>query len=865
MYKTTQPFHLRMIQPTYFFGGDASDLGRVYQFKQTSFRTLVEQIFNVPVVLNTTRAEYSAMDKATRTATKRVPYIVPATFGSSPCQRNYGSATGISLLCLDIDNSDMARPYYNAPEILAEQLMPFNYVVHTTASSTEALPRIRIIVQAKLTLKEYVPALRDLARRIGLASVNTESRVAVQPMYLPTLFRDEKDFHPVLLSEYGGRIYVATDILKNSDAQSAPETSAPDDGLEFVRPILADVTLADVAGALKHLDPDMPYNDWLEVAMCMRHQFQRDAADQAYALFDEWSSQGTKYAGIEDTKAKWMSILPFTRNRAPLTIRTLLVRAAKAGWDSRTVAGRCYRATMEWVQQSGLRDVSKLFQEGLSRIMATPLLTSSEEETILRAIAKKARELDVVVSPVTLRKDLRRLKQVTQTKEKKELIPDWARGLCYIGRTDEFFRQSTGERLSPAALDRVYGSKLAPTEAQLKNMDDDIMRNKNHPRVRPQDYLLFEMKVPTVYDTVYDPLNANDVFIESNDVLYVNSYVRRYPEPDPVQAEAAGQLWMGHLTNLIGENKYRQQLMDFLAFIIQYPGHKIRYSVMLQGCEGCGKTFISEAMASIIGKEHVISIDSEALKMSWNDWANRAQLVTLEEIRVAGQNRHEIMNRLKPLISNDLININQRLRDSRTVANKANYILFTNHHDALPLTQSDRRYFVLKSPLQTKEQVLALGGKAYFGPLYQMIRENAAGLRAFFEQWPISDDFDPNGQAPTTTYWQEVLAAGTSEATAAIRELIEDQLHPLVQKDIVSSRVLMQQLEDYGLSRITGQYIGSLLRDDDYISIGRHWIGTEKHPLWVKHGSKWARQINSPRRILKEAKQRMDDNAEALL
>lgn len=850
-----------MIKTTYF-GGDASNLGDVRRLPQTTFKLLVQQVFNVPIVLNTSREEYMAMDKKTRTIIKRVPYIVPAVFKTSPSKRKYEHATTISLLCLDIDDSLLALPYFNAPEVLAEQLKPFNFVVHTTASSTPEAPRVRIIVQAdNLPLASYADALKDLARRIGLTKVNTESRVAVQPMYLPTLFRDDGDTHPVLVSEWDNRPYKLTDIEGGiPDNFDTPEV---DEGLEFVRPILADVSLADVTGALAHIDPDCAYNDWLEVAMAMRHQFQRDAAEQAYQAFDEWSSQGEKYVGPEDTRAKWDSITPFTRNRAPLTIRTLLARAAKNGWDSRTVAGRCYGATMAWIVNFKGDDVGRLFQEGLKRIVATPLLSASEEETLVRAIVQKTRKLGQTITPSVLRKDLRKLKHEAKGEKKKDRVADWARGMCYIGRTNEFFRPSTGEQLSPEALDRVYGNKLLPTEAQLKEMEDDIMRNKNRPLIRPQDYLLFEAKVPTVYDTIYDPLQMNDTFIEVAGNTYVNTYVRRHPEPDPLRAEEAGKLWMNHLGHLIAEPDYRRMLMDYLAYIVQFPGCKIRYAVLIQGGEGCGKTFISEAMTAILGKGHVIPVDPEALRGSWNDWASRAQLVTLEEIRVAGQNRHEIMNRLKPLITNDAININQRFRDSRMMENRTNYLLFTNHHDALALTNADRRYFILKSPLQTREQVEALGGPKYFDPLYEMLRENASGLRAFFEQWPISKEFQPDGRAPLTSYFTEVLDAGTSDTTMAVRELIEDSVNPLIREDMISSHILLQQIEGLGVAKVTPQYIASILREEGYVRMGRYTIDGLKHPIWVKRGGPWAKRRT--RVAIAEAARRLEENAEALL
>ncbi len=43
-----------------------------------------------------------------------------------------------------------------------------------------------------------------------------------------------------------------------------------------------------------------------------------------------------------------------------------------------------------------------------------------------------------------------------------------------------------------------------------------------------------------------------------------------------------------------------------------------------------------------------------------------------------------------------------------------------------------------------------------------MLRDNASGLRAWFEQWTISEDFNPDGNAPITRYLQEMADAAAT-------------------------------------------------------------------------------------------------------
>lgn len=832
-----------------FFGGDAGDLGHVRRLPAKSFRDFVDQVLNLAVTLNVTRAQYATLDKKARHRVKRVPYVVPCTYPTEEAPRSLENARSITLLCLDVDDAALARPYYSSPEVLMEQLMPFNFAVYTTASSTPEEPRIRIFVEAAhLPVTRYRHATQDIARRIGLSKLTKESYTANLPMYLPTMFKgDDPEAHPLLLSVHDGRAYTVKDLPTDAELldgepdapppvpDSAYDTTTSGDDLDYLRPTVDNISVLDVKSALEHLDPDMSYPEWLEVAACMRHQFPRDPqAGEAYALFDEWSSRGTKYAGAEDTRAKWTSLRPSPKGRVPLTVRTLLQKAASNGWDATPLKGRCFATTFAWLQQT--HTSAQLLGEGLGRVAATPLISLSEEEALLQEIVAQARKQHGLrVGLASLRKDLNRMKSAARQEQKrKEKVPAWCKGICYIAHVNQFFRHHTVEYFSPEALDRAYGNKLLPTEEQLKEMGDDSIGAKARPIVRPQDYLLNIVMVPVAYDTLYDPRNPNDVFIHQEGRVYVNTYIRNHPEPDPDKAEYAQKVFMEHLANLIAEEEYRTTVLDYLSYIVQNPGAKIRWAVLLQGVQGCGKTALATAMEAVLGSGHVKPVDVDAMQGGYNEWAYGAQLVTLEEVRVAGHNRHEVMNKLKPLISNDTVNINQKYRDSRKLDNRTNYLLFTNHHDALALTDDDRRYFVIKSALQTKAQVAALGEK-YFVRLFDMLRDYAGGLRHFLENREISATFQPNGHAPATKYLAELISDSSSEVGAAVKDILEDSTNKAVQPDLLSSSVLMQMLELAGIGRCSPQHLAHVLREMGYMQAGRYYMPDgAKHPLWLR-------------------------------
>jgi hypothetical protein len=835
----------------YFIGQRIN--GTVKEAAASTFTELVDRYFNTPRLINCSRAEYAAMDKTQKDEVKRVPYLTPACFSSSPSRRKSHAATHCNLIFLDIDphkqsKGSPASLLLKNIDVLEDQLDPWAFAVHHTASSTPELPRLRVVVDAdEIPLDRYGDAVKTIAKALGLPAVTTESMVPVQAMYLPSLFNDEdpEEYQPLIIARTTGEKFTVDDI-QDSDVstearspKSSKATSADGsiDALDFLRAPMDGVTLESVGEMLDSVDPDIEYREWLEVAASMRHQFTGEDEEEAYALFDSWSSKGNKYEGEDETRAKWDSFRPTPKGRVPVTIRSLMHRAALGGWDNSKQRETQFKIVSSHITKA--ESISDILEGGIVRIATTPMLSSAEEEGLMNQMIKALKARGLSVSIGTLKKDLRKVRETMQEKHgekraSKENRPPWTRGLCYVAAVEKFFRHSTGETYSLQGYDNVFSKRLLPTEKQLDEAGIPVnIKTLSSPIVLPRHFALNVVKVPSVWDFNYDPGSPDEIYIIKQGKAYVNTYRKCYPHAKEEGSEEAGALFMLHLTNMIKEEDYRMIFLDWLAFMVQCPGEKIRWSPLLQGAEGCGKTYVSDAMTVVLGKPHVKPIGCAQLFSGYNEWSTGHQLVTIEEVHIAGHSRQEVMNVLKPLITNDVVPVNQKFRDSRHVENRTNYLLLTNHKNSLQITHESRRYFVLQSAIQTKEQVRKLNEGGYFEKLYAMLSTNANGLRYWFEQHEISPSFNPHGSAPGTTYLDDLVCDSANDVTAAVRRLIEEGDHPLVQADLVSSKVIMEMLRDSeSIKNASEQHVAAVLRDEGYVRLGRHLVGEERHRLW---------------------------------
>lgn len=811
----------------------------------------VIDIFRICPTLPMKRKDFLVLSKAERNREKvKLPFMVPACFKQSPSARVYAEATHCNTLWIDIDDSKDAAPFVSNPNLLYDALGSFNFAAYLTVSSTPEAPRLRIVIDAEnVPVDQYRASVETIGALLALSKVTSESKVAVQAMFNAVMFLDSTDEeHPLIAHRVDGRTFTVNDISAAGTDQYQPSSNGTNshvdhspDALFFLKAPLPEITLSVAKEALSHIDAGCSYFEWLEVAAALRHQFSPHKADEAYEIFDEWSATGNNYGSPEDTLAKWKSLRPSPVGRMPVTIRSLLHKATKGGWCGQKVKDRSAHALMEWMEHA--ENATALLEQGIQKIVSAPMLSSTQESMLIGELRKHAlRRFQVQVQVTALKSDLEKLKKQIKAKEREEQRktekvkePMWAKGVCYVTNTKDFFRLRTGEKYKSDSFNAAYARHLLPTEDQLRDCGKPVTAaTLCQPIVPPADYALNHLKITTVTDFAYDPAQPTELFFVDESKRYVNTYSPTYPELDSVNAEKAGAMFLAHLNNLVGEPEYRQTLIDYMAFMVQRPGVKIRWAPCIQGAEGCGKTLLAEANKAVHGKRHVKTIDGTAVVSGWNDWAFGYQLVVLEEVRVQGTNRYDIMNRLKPWITNEDIPINEKFRSSHDVRNITNYILFSNFHDALALTANDRRYFVIKSPLQTKQQVLALGPR-YFADLFEMIKKMPGALRAWLANWTISPSFSPDGHAPRTKYVDELVADSANDLTAAIRRLLLEGDYPLIQYDIVSAKMLSDVLGlTEGLHGITGQQVAHVLREEGFRQAGRHAFGDERHYLWTR-------------------------------
>jgi len=281
---------------------------------------------------------------------------------------------------------------------------------------------------------------------------------------------------------------------------------------------------------------------------------------------------------------------------------------------------------------------------------------------------------------------------------------------------------------------------------------------------------------------------------------YANDY-RPESEPIGVADTAVNAVLMRHVELLIPDAGYRALFLQWAAWVVRNPGKKVLWAVLVKGVEGDGKSVLGSMIAQAMGHLNVGIISPETMAGSnFNDWAKGRCVNVLEEIKIPGH-RHDVYNKIKPLITNPRIEVHGKGKASTTVINTTNYIGFTNHDDALPLDDKDRRHFVLFTPwrdiggLHDAVAALGLTVDQYWDQLWDPIKNRPDAVRGFFDSINISG-FNPNSRAPSTSFKSDLVAAGDlDDAEGHARFWVEEGCFG-VSGMVVSSGCLTKRLAE---------------------------------------------------------------------
>jgi hypothetical protein len=159
-------------------------------------------------------------------------------------------------------------------------------------------------------------------------------------------------------------------------------------------------------------------------------------------------------------------------------------------------------------------------------------------------------------------------------------------------------------------------------------------------------------------------------------------------------------------------------------------------------------------------------------------------LAIVDEAREgSGERRYQRATRLTSLLNEEHRHVNHKYGYQSVEKNCCRWLMFSNHDDAIPFDNSDRRVVVIANPTVRKPD-------AYYERLYGMLNDRAfiGSVRHWLEIKDITA-FRPGEHAPMNPAKLQALNEMMSETERAVAEFKEDCETELTSRDAIKIHV----------------------------------------------------------------------------
>jgi hypothetical protein len=522
--------------------------------------------------------------------------------------------------------------------------------------------------------------------------------------------------------------------------------------------------------------------DWMKIGFAVHHE--TGGSEFGRELWLEWSEQHSSHDFMLFDKA-WNS---FGRHADDEAYREVTFRYV--------------------VKLAGLVKAERLHELMFDLDLATTMEQVERITTDGKKLGLNERDREVLADELKL--TAARLGQQLRLPAIREMLRpepiyegNWLDGWVYLTHPNQFYNARTGQQIDRTAFDMAY----------TRFIDD----------VTPSRFAVKIAKIPILHMTMYLP-GAENSFRDASGLDWVNTYRDTAPSMPAEYSERDRrniEIVKAHFTHIFGETHDIEILLSTLAYIVQ-TGGRVNWITVIQGAEQIGKTFFADLMGVILGgSPHVHPMDTDTLtNSSFTEWAQGHQLVYIEELKVHGK-RYDVMDKLKPYITNQHISIHPKGTKQYSAINTTSYFAFTNHRDAVPVTEGDTRYFIMLSQWQDDEAVRAFkaANPDYYRRLFATLKESPGALRHWLMNFKIDPGFDPVARAPFSEGKRTIIDEGKSDLQTEIEDLIAAGATPGVSHDLIIIHLLIAALGDEMPSGVSSKAVAGVLRRLQYVPI----------------------------------------------
>jgi hypothetical protein len=757
-------------------------------------------------------------------------YFVGGEFNNN--YRNGDNIINRSLITIDVDK------YVGTTDDVLTELqytLPYKLVAYSTYRNSTNKPRFRIVIPLlqEIPAQDYEPLCRALADEFKEFPFDTCAFKPELAMYMPCTSADyfseaftfNKNGDSLDINDFNIEKYRQNIVI---DKDSSAVSDEFEDLLNY-QPL--DVTDEEVNDCLKLYKAEgIEYEDWVNVGRALYHQYEGDT--QGYSLWHSWSELDVNRFDEKEMKSKWKSFKKRLKGKKPLTFATVIEKASGLREKEETI--HFEKIMDDEDDEHKVVDVAT-YDALRKRLSKTPIKVLPESKRQL--LANQVYEdwgKSVGITRATIKRELMpRKKEVIREDDE---CPEWADDWVYIETKGKYHNRVLNYGINREAFNQKFSGEIECRDGELS----------------ASQLMCVTHRMKTVVDTMYWP--NGEEFIYHQGKPMVNTYKNGLVAFDSLEGDEEGQriveMFLAHIQMTFNNERERTIMLDWMCHIIQYPGKRMNWALLLQGLQGCGKSYFGDVMQGVLGLDNAKKVSPTAITSNFSAWATGSILNIVEEIYVGGVDKYTLMNKIKGYVRDNQIQIEEKGRDQRNVPNFASYLFFTNYKDALAITNEERCYCIIYGSIQTVEQLYRVLGspeeaETYFSTLFEESMRRIDAIASYLMNRTISSEFKHKGRAPLTEARSSMIGYSANPEVEHFHDLIDKFRCAIINDDIIDLTYLTSLIKmdfDGDNSLLpSAKMIQHILISMDfqkitnrvYIAKGEHKY--KKHNVWIKN------------------------------
>ncbi len=269
----------------------------------------------------------------------------------------------------------------------------------------------------------------------------------------------------------------------------------------------------------------------------------------------------------------------------------------------------------------------------------------------------------------------------------------------------------------------------------------------------------------------------------------------------------------------------RELMLDWLAFLIQRPGVKVRWApVVYTPLEQMGKDlFMQRLVAPLLGAENVGRVSAEYLQEKYTEELTGRQLILLQELDFGRDKRvaQATANRMKPFLTDEVVPLRRFGMPGGQTEHYSSFMAFTNYADAAFMEGGGMRYYFIEGPKKRKPL-------AFYNKHADWFVKNTGECLWYFSQRDISkfpylarplnqrtEEMQRNTVGWPANVLNEALDNGELEGLTALPWKYFTQLLAVLSTDV--DLIKVERLEGRGSARMQQIVISALERFGYYV------------------------------------------------